>query len=310
VLALSGESINAALFGAIFLMSRVTGPFIGIGRSARDIADGLAAWRRLRALIDGSPMPPEGIAFPCPEGRLVVEHMGFTFRGPQPTLLRNIELTVEPGEIVAIIGASGSGKSTLLRLLVGMYRPGSGGVYLDGHATYQWDRRDLARHVGFLPQESLLSRGTAAEVIARLETPDMALVLDAARRAGAHDTIIGLPLGYATPISGGFQLSMGQRQRIALARALYGRPKLLLLDELAGSMDAEGEAHVTTLLAALREEGTSVVFTTHRPSLLAAADRIFALRNGTLVTAGEDQPKLPRRTLRLTRQRPEREIAA
>lgn len=246
-------------------------------------------------------MPPEGIAFPCPEGRLVAERMSFTYRGPQPTLLRNIELAVGPGEIVAIIGPSGGGKSTLLRLLVGMYRPGSGGCYLDGHATHQWDRRDLARHVGFLPQDPLLSRGTAAEVIARLERPDMNLVLDAAKRAGAHDVIVGLPLGYATEIAGSFQLSMGQRHRIALARALYGRPKVLLLDELAGSLDAEGEADVATLLAVLREEGTAAIFTTHRPSLLAAADRVLTLRHGSLVPAGGETPRMPVRPQRLGR---------
>jgi ABC-type protease/lipase transport system fused ATPase/permease subunit len=292
-LMLLGENVTAVLAGALFIMARLTDPFVSLGNNARDIGEGLSAWRRLRALVDGSPMPPEGIAFPCPEGRMVAERLSFTYRGPQPTLLRNIELTVRPGEIVAIIGASGSGKSTLLRLLVGMYRPGSGGCYLDGHATHQWDRRDLARHVGFLPQDPLLSRGTAAEVIARLEVPDMNLVLDAAKRAGAHDTIVGLPLGYATEISGSFQLSMGQRHRIALARALYGRPKLLLFDELAGSLDTEGEAAVATLLGVLREEGSAVVFTTHRPSLLAAADRVLTLRHGALVPTGGALLKVP-----------------
>lgn len=120
----------------------------------------------------------------------------------------------------------------------------------------------------------------------------MGLVLEAARRAGAHEVIAGLPLGYATPIAGNFQLSMGQRHRIALARALYGRPKLLILDELAGSMDQEGEAHVVDLLGRLRNEGSSVIFTTHRPLLVAAADRVLALRNGTLVPAGEELPRL------------------
>lgn len=304
-LMLSGENVGSVMISVFLIMDPLTSPFIRFGSSSRDIAEGLAAWRRLRALVQGSPALPQGIAFPCPEGRLVLEHMSFAFRGPQPPLLRNIDLTVEPGEIIAIVGASGSGKSTLLRLMLGMYRPSAGGIYLDGQAMYQWDRRDLARHVGFLPQEALLSRGTVAEVIARLETPDMALVLDAARRAGAHETIIGLPLGYATPIAGApQQFSMGQRQRIALARALYGRPKLLLLDELAGSMDAEGEAHVTMLLSALREEGTSVVFTTHRPGLLAAADRVMALRNGTLVPAGEDLPRLAGQAPRLAGRRP------
>jgi ATP-binding cassette subfamily C protein len=254
-------------------------------------------------MVAGTAAPTDGLPFPCPEGRLVVEHMSFGFRGPLPPLFRNVDLTIEPGEIVAIVGPSGSGKSTLLRILMGITRPSAGGVYLDGHSTHQWNRRDFARHVGFLPQEPLLSRATVAEGIARLEEPDLALVLDAAKRAGAHETIIGLPLGYATPLTGSYQLSMGQRHRLALARTLYGRPRLLVLDELAGSLDAEGEASVARLLARLREEGCSIVFTTHRPNLLAAADRVLAIRNGTVVPAGEEQPRLPGRTARLPRAR-------
>ena len=291
VILMAGGLVDGAWAGAMFLVFRLIAPFAALGDTSRELGEGMAAWRRLRALVAETPPTADGIPFPCPQGRLVVEHLSFVYRGPQPPLLRNIELTVEPGNIVAIVGPSGSGKSTLLRLLVGLYRPSAGGVYLDGHATSQWDRRDFARHVGFLPQQPLLSRGTAAEVIARLEEPDMDLVLEAARRADAHAVIAALPLGYATPISGNYQLSMGQRHRIALARALYGRPKLLLLDELAGSMDAEGEAHVAELLGLLRQEGTSVIFTTHRPALLAAADRVLALRNGTLVPAGEELPR-------------------
>jgi ABC-type protease/lipase transport system fused ATPase/permease subunit len=286
-LMLTGQSVPAVLAGAVFLLYRVTSPFVGIGAHAREYAEGMAAWRRLRALAESSALPPAGIAFPCPAGRLVAERLAYGFGGPVPPLLRGVDLAVQPGEVVALVGASGSGKSTLLRLLLGTMRPMAGGAYLDGHATHQWDRRALARHIGFLPQDHLLSRGTAAELIARLEEPDMPLVLDAARRAGAHDAIVALPQGYATPIAGAsWQLSMGQRQRIALARALYGRPPVLLLDELAGSVDAEGEAQIAALLAALREEGCAVVFTTHRPSLLAAADRVLALRNGVLAPAG------------------------
>lgn len=293
---LSGDQKTTLLAGALFIVSRLVQPFTALGANAQELGEGLAAWRRLRAQVREAPGPPDGLAYPCPEGRLSAERVTFTFRAGTPALLRNLDLVVEPGEIVAIIGASGSGKSTLMRLLIGIFRPSAGGVYLDGHATWQWDRRDLARHAGFLPQQPLLSRGTAAEVIARLETPNMPLVIDAAKRAGAHEVLIGLPLGYATPIEGNYQLSMGQRHRIALARAIYGRPKLLLLDELGASLDAEGEAQVVRLLGTLREEGGSAVFTTHRPALLEAADRVLAIRNGALVPAGGRTPRLPGRT--------------
>jgi ABC-type protease/lipase transport system fused ATPase/permease subunit len=311
LLMLTGQNVTTVLAGALFILGRLTDPFLQLGSNSEEVAQGLAAWRRLRGLVDGSGLPPDGLCFPCPEGRLVVERLSFTYKGPAPTLLRNIDLVVEPGEVVAIVGPSGSGKSTLLRLLIGMYKSGSGGVYLDGHSTGQWDRRDLARHLGFLPQEPTLSRGTAAEVISRLETPDMSLVLEASRRAGAHEAIIALPNGYATQISGNYQFSMGQRHRVALARAIYGRPRVLVLDELAGSLDAEGEAHVARLLGTLREEGTSVIFTTHRPGLLAVADRVLALRGGSLVPAQEEAiPRLPPRQARLTQSPLIKEAAA
>ncbi len=300
-LTMAGDEHVAKMIGACFILMRIPDPFATLGDNAHELGEGLSAWRRLRGLVEQSPMPPEGLAFPCPQGRLVVERLSFAWRGAQTPLLRNLELTVEPGEVIGIIGASGSGKSTLLRVLIGMYRPNTGGVYLDGQATHQWDRQEIARHMGFLPQDALLSRGTAAEVIARLEEPNMRLVLDAAKRAGAHETIIGLPLGYATPLIGPYQLSGGQRHRIALARALYGRPRVLVLDELAGALDPEGEAQVARLLGVLREEGTSVIFSTHRPGLIGIADRVLALRNGVLIPAGEEpQRRLASSRARLT----------
>ncbi|MBL6082612.1 ATP-binding cassette domain-containing protein [Belnapia sp. T18] len=289
-----GATLHGAFAGAAILVGQVASPFGALGQTIDRWTEATAAWHRLRRLADNTAQASApGLAFPCPESRLVAEHLSFTFGGNQPFLFRNVDLAVEPGQTIAILGGSGSGKSTLLRLLLGLHRPSAGGIYLDGHATSQWDRRDLARHVGYLPQQPLLARGTLAEVIARLEQPDMDLVLDAARRAGAHEIIAGLPLGYATPVAGNYQFSMGQRHRIAIARALYGRPRLLLLDELAGSLDAEGETEIVALLARLQQEGSSVVFTTHRPALLRMANRVLTLRNGTLVPAGGELHRLP-----------------
>jgi ATP-binding cassette subfamily C protein len=295
-LTLSGQNVNTAFAASVMVIGMVVSPFMGLGTHLRGLTEAMAAWRRLRAMMRATAAIPEGIAFPPPAVRLTMEHLSFGFRGPQPVLFRNLELEIGPGEVVAIVGPSGSGKSTLLRLLMGILRPNGGGVYLDGHATSQWDRRELARHVGYLPQDALLSRASVAEVIARLETPDMAAVIEAAQRAGAHATVVGLPCGYATPLTGGWELSMGQRHRLALARALYGRPRLLVLDELAGSLDPDGEAEVALLLRRLKTEGVAVVFTTHRPGLLAAADRVLAIRQGQLVPAGDERPLLPGRT--------------
>lgn len=301
-LTLNGQNVNAAFGASILVIGMVVAPFMGIGAHLRSLTEAMAAWQRLRGMMRATASIPEGIAFPPPAARLTAEHLSFGFRGPQPPLFRNLDLQLGAGEIVAIVGPSGSGKSTLLRLLVGILRPNAGGVYLDGHATSQWDRRELARHLGYLPQEALLSRASVAEAIARLEVPDMPEVLAAAQRAGAHATVIGLPCGYATPLTGGWQLSMGQRHRIALARALYGRPGLLVLDELAAALDPEGEAEVALLLRRLKAEGVAVVFTTHRPSLLAAADRVLAIRQGQLVPAGE-QPVPAGRAAKLPRPR-------
>ncbi|WP_270939371.1 ATP-binding cassette domain-containing protein, partial [Falsiroseomonas oryzae] len=236
-----------------------------------------------------APPPAAGRAFPCPEGRLVLERLTVLVpKEPRP-LLREVSLVAAPGDVVAIAGAVGSGKSTLLRMIAGAARPAAGAAFLDGHATWQWDREDIARHLGMLPQEPVLTEGTVAEAIARLGTPDMRAVIRAARLAGAERTVARLPYGYATRIGPDTPLSLGQRQRIALARAVYGEPRLVLLDEPSAWLDAEGEATVLALLAALRERGATVLFTSHRPVLLRAADRVLVLRHGMLVQAGRPQ---------------------
>lgn len=284
---LAGGHPNDALSGEIIVIFQVITPFATLGNTIETWGEASAAWGRLRRLASNVTQAPlQGLAFPVAQGRLVAERLSFRFDARDPPILRDIDLAVEPGQLIGILGGPGSGKTVLMRLLLGLHPPSAGGVFLDGHATSQWDRRDLARHIGYLPQQPQLGSGTVAEVIARLEEPDPELVIDAARRAGAHDLIAGLPLGYATPLGQGTKLSLGQQHRIAIARALYGRPKLLLLDELGGSLDAEGEADVAAMLGRLRREGGSAVFTTHRPALLGLADRVLAIRNGTLVSAG------------------------
>lgn len=285
LLAMGGAQLGFGMILAMLMTGKIIAPFARLGSATHEWGAALAAWRRLNALVGPDAPRAPGIAFPCRTARLTLEHATWAPRGAARALLRDINLVVEPGQVVAIAGTAGSGKTTLLRLAVGMIQPIAGGVFLDGHATSQWDREDFARHVGYLPQDPLLTDGTVAEAIARLAEPDMAAVMRAARLADAHALIAALPQGYATRIRAEGPLSVGQRQRVALARALYGDPKLLILDEPAAFLDAEGEARLVRLLRALAAGGTGVLLTSHRPVLLAAADRVLVMRNGQLAAA-------------------------
>lgn len=297
LLTAEGSPVGYGILAGLLLTARVMEPFSHLGVALEEMAAARAAWRRLDALLceaDAAPAP-ETRAYPCPEGRLAIERVTLVQPGAARPLLREVSLELGPGDVVALVGPPGSGKSTLLRIALGLRRPSAGEVFLDGHATAHWDREDLARHVGYLPQDPVLTGGTVAEAIARLaERPDMRAVLRAAQLAGADRMVAGLPQGFATRIGGGeVRLSMGQRQRIALARAVYGAPRIVLLDEPAAYLDAAGEAAVARMIAALAEAGAAVLFTSHREGLLRAAGRVVVLREGgVLVPAGAPRRRL------------------
>jgi ATP-binding cassette subfamily C protein len=285
VMAAYGINVGFGTLLAMLLTNKIISPFARLGAAMNEWGAALAAWKRLNAMLGPDAPKPPGIAFPCRNARLTLEHVTWAPRGAARALLRDVTMAVEPGQVVALAGSAGAGKTTLLRLAVGMMQPIAGGCFLDGHATAQWEREDFARHVGYLPQDPLLTDGTVAEAIARLGEPDMEAVITAARLADAHGFIVGLPHGYATRIRAEGPLSAGQRQRVALARALYGAPRMLVLDEPAAFLDAEGEARLVRLLRQLAARGTGVLLTSHRPALLAAADRVMLLRNGQLAHA-------------------------
>jgi ATP-binding cassette subfamily C protein len=283
VLGSFGLNTGFGMIVAMLVTGQTIAPFTRLGGAVHEWGAALGAWRRLNALLKPERAAAPSIAFPLHEARLVLERVTWAHRGAARPLLREVSMVVAPGEVVALAGGAGAGKTTLLRIAVGMLKPAAGGCFLDGHATAQWEREDFARHVGYLPQDPLLTDGTVAEAIARLGTPDMAAVIEAARLAEAHALITALPLGYATPIRAEGPLSAGQRQRVALARALYGGPKLLVLDEPAAWLDAEGEARLVRLLRRLAARGTGVLLTSHRAALLQGADRVLLLRGGQLV---------------------------
>jgi ATP-binding cassette subfamily C protein len=279
VLALNGLAASGAMIASNMMLGQLLQPFERISGTRRQWADVAAAWQRLRALLETAVPVRHRHPLPVPQGRLVVERLVWIAPGSDRPALRGVSFTLDPGEVLGVIGPSGAGKSTLLRLLAGMTAPTAGGAYLDGTSTFLWEREDFARHVGYVPQGLALTDTTVAGIIARLQTPDMAAVIAAARRVDLHRTIAALPQGYATKLSG-FVLSAGQRQRLALARALYTRPRLLLLDEPSAFLDVESEAVLTGLLRTLAAEGTSTVVASHRPTLVAAADKLMMMREG------------------------------
>jgi ABC-type protease/lipase transport system fused ATPase/permease subunit len=285
LLSANGVDVGFGMVLAMLVTGQIITPFARLGGASHEWGAAISAWRRLANLAEAAPATATGIAFPCREGRLVMERVGFVHRGAPRPLLRDVALEVPPGRIVALAGTAGAGKTTILRIAVGMLRPSAGGCFLDGQACWQWAREDFARHVGYLPQDPLLTDGTVAEAIARLAVPDMPAVMEAARLADAHGLIAALPAGYATPIRAEGPLSAGQRQRVALARALYGRPRLLVLDEPAAFLDAAGEERLVRLLRHLATQGTGILLTSHRMSLLAAAHQVLTLRGGQLVPA-------------------------
>jgi ATP-binding cassette subfamily C protein len=287
VLIIRNEVSVGTLIAASILLGRLLAPFDTMISDWRQWVLAAAAWKRVRELLLMRSSQRQTIATPPTQGDLVVDRLVFAPAGAEQTVIKGVSFTLSPGEVLGIIGPSGAGKSTLARLLVGVLKPSVGGVYLDGHSVYLWERGSFGAMVGYLPQSVSLLNGTIGENIARMRTPDPHAVLDAARIAGVHELIGRLPLGYDTNVNDGdFKLSGGQRQRIGLARALYGSPRLLVLDEPNSNLDAEGEQGLIRAIAAARESGAIVILIAHRPSVMQVVDKILVLREGRVSQFG------------------------
>ena len=293
ILVLNGLASPGSMVGGNMILARLLQPFESIANTRRAWINAWAAWRRIEAVLRDSVATRYAHALPAPAGRLVVDRLVHIPVGADRPVLRGVSFDLQPGEVLGIIGPAAAGKSTLLRLVLGLEQPTAGGVFLDGHNAALWRRDDFARHVGYVPQSVQLTDGSVAENIARLQRPDRALVLAAARQAGLHEAIAALPHGYATRLDAtGFTLSAGQRQRLTLARALYGGPRLLVLDEPNAYLDADGESLLVSLLRRLSAEAVTVILVTHRPSLIAAADRLLVLKDGLVDRIGDRETVL------------------
>lgn len=285
-LVITGEGTAGILVATTILLGRALAPVEQVVGSWRVLAEGRQALRRLRELLDAAASEPERMALPAPTGKLLVQ--GVSYRPPKSErlLLAGVSMGLEAGESLAIIGPSGAGKSTLVRLLVGVWKPSAGTVRLDHADLAQWPREELGPWLGYVPQAVELFAGTVAANIARLGDVDSDKVVQAAKRAGVHELILTLPEGYDTVIDGsGVMLSPGQRQRIALARALYGDPRLLVLDEPNSNLDGAGELALAEALKALKGQVT-VIVVTHRTTLVQHLDKMLVLDAGRVQQYG------------------------
>jgi PrtD family type I secretion system ABC transporter len=275
-----------AMTAATIIMARGLSPVEQAIGGWRGLVAAQAAYRRLRQFF-AEQGRAAAIALPEPTGRLVVDRLTYAPRGASRLLLKGISFQLAPGEVLAIAGPSGAGKSTLARALVGVITPVAGHVRLDDAELQAWNKVQLGRYVGYLPQDIELFGGTVRDNIARMGEAEDADVVAAARLADVHELILHLPHGYHTRIGdGGAQISAGQRQRVALARAAFGSPRLVVLDEPDSALDIDGEAALERAIRAFKQARATVVVVTHRPRLLGVVDKILVLRAGALEAFG------------------------
>lgn len=246
-----------------------------------------AQYARLHALLSETRDTGQPMQLPDPSGRIEVENLQVAAPGGRVPLIKGLSFLVPAGTTVGIIGPSGSGKSTLARALLGIWPALHGHVRLDGAGITQLRREELGRHLGYLPQDIELFEGSIGENIARLGEQDAEAIVEAARLAGVHELILRLPQGYDTRIgANGGGLSGGQRQRVGLARALYGRPRLVVLDEPNSNLDEAGERMLGQALQHMKQAGTTVFVVTHRTQVLAQVDALLVMQAGELALFG------------------------
>lgn len=288
-LVINGEATGGVIFASSLLSARALAPVDQAIANWRAFCAAREGWKRLDALLAAVPASTaKRVTLPSPQSRLGVSQLFLAPPGTQQITLSDITFHLEAGDGLAVIGPSAAGKSSLGRVLLGIWRPLRGSVRLDNASLDQWEADLLGEHMGYLPQTVELLEGTISENISRfLPNADSDSVIAAARCAGVHDMIVQLPMGYETPIGPtGCGLSMGQQQRIGLARALYGDPFLVVLDEPNSNLDPDGDEALQNAIASVRERKGIVVVIAHRHSALANANKVLLLREGRIASFG------------------------
>jgi len=286
-LVLQGDLSPGGMIAASIILGRALAPVEQAIGAWRGFTAARASYGRLTKAFDAAPSVKSRMQLPSPKGELRVEDASYAPPGVGSPILKRITFSSSPGQVVGVVGPSAAGKSLLCRLLVGIASPQRGSVRLDGAEINHWDRAQLASAVGYLPQGVELFDGTVRENIGRMGDVDDAAVVEAAQIAGAHEMILELPQAYDTPIGpDGGLLSAGQRQRIGLARALFGNPKFLVLDEPNSNLDEDGERGLLRAILHMKQQGCNVILVAHRRTVLQVVDMLLFMRQGAVEQFG------------------------
>lgn len=287
-LVLQGELTPGAMIAGSILLGRALAPIESAIGQWPMVQRSLKGWDSLSELLGEVPPEPERTPLPKPKAKLEAQAVTVIPPGEQQAALRAVNFVIQPGQAVGVIGPSGAGKSTLARAITGVWRPAGGKMRLDGASLDNYAPDVLGQHIGYLPQRVQLFDGTIAENIARLlPDADPQKIVEAAQRAAAHDMILKLPDGYDTRVSAaGGRLSGGQIQRIGLARALYGDPVILVLDEPNSNLDNEGSMALNLAIRQMKQDQKSVLIMAHRPAAIQECDTLLVLDGGVRTAFG------------------------
>lgn len=288
ILVLRQEATGGIMIASSILLSRTLAPVEQVISHWKGFVSARQSWTRLRKLVNLVQIPELKVSLPPPHQNLSLRGVSVVPPGGTFPAIQDATFSLNAGDGLGVVGPSASGKSSLLRAIVGVWTPVRGEIRLDGATPDQWTLGDLGKNVGYMPQSVSLFDGTIAENIARFDPESSSeAILAAARAAGVHDMIVRMPDGYQTEIGehGSF-LSAGQRQRIGLARALYGDPFLVVLDEPNSNLDSDGEVALTAAIDAVRQRGGIAIIVAHRPNALVAVDKVLAIANGRVQAFG------------------------
>lgn len=286
-LAISGDISGGMVIAAMFLVRKAIHPLQTLLNNWSDVITTRMSLERLDKMLDEDVAWKDRMTLPEPTGGLEVTNVLAMASNNRRALLSGINFALYPGQMLAVVGPSAAGKTTLAKHLVGILRPTSGHVRLDGADVADWVRSNSAPHIGYVPQEVTVFEGTVAENIARMNDVDADAVVKAAQQIGFHKTILGFPDGYDTQLGEtGHVLTGGQKQRLGIARALYRDPRYVVMDEPSSSLDIAAEEHLLKCLERLKNRGCTVIITTHKPNLLAVADLLLVMNQGKQMAFG------------------------